>query len=287
MLFLLVLGAGNHGYFMATGSHLSGSSIGVWLEHMGEINTVIAGEALTWKLPLVVFQVLAVVLMAVIVRIGRIRRWIVGVGFLSMRRSAISLGVALALAGGALSVPSLGGAMMSLSRCVPLSIVVDILCDNEEDEVDGVALSPEELLATTLTFKEREGAPRPNIVVIMYESLNWKSSDVYVEGRNTTPFLMTLKDESMVVQNHYALIPHTSKAIVPILCGIYPYMGNVRKETTADILPGADDLHFRLRAERAGTGSGRIYTAVYTATDGAGNATSEAGFAVVPHDQGG
>jgi hypothetical protein len=55
--------------------------------------------------------------------------------------------------------------------------------------------------------------------------------------------------------------------------------------TIADILPGADDFHFHLRAERAGTGCGRIYTAVYTATDGAGNAASEAGFAVVPHDQ--
>ncbi len=237
MLFLLVLLAGNHGYFMATGSNLSGSSIGVWLEHMGEINTVIAGEALTWKLPLVVFQILAVVLMAVLVRIGRIRRWIAGVGFLSMRRSAISLGVALALGVGALSVPPLGGAMMSLSRCVPLSIAADLLRDTEDDEDDGVALSPEERLATILTFNEKEGAPRPNIVVIMYESLNWKSSDVYVEDRNTTPFLMTLKDRSMVVENHYALIPHTSKAIVPILCGIYPYMGNVRKETTADILP--------------------------------------------------
>ncbi len=57
--------------------------------------------------------------------------------------------------------------------------------------------------------------------------------------------------------------------------------------TTGDIQPGADDFHFSLRAERAGTGSGRIYTAIYTATDGSGNATAEAGFAVVPHDQGG
>ncbi len=237
MLFLLVLGAGSHGYFMATGSHLSGSSIGVWLEHMGEINTVIAGEALTWKLPLVAFQILAVVVMAVLVRIGRIRRWIAGKGFLSMRRSAISLGVAFAFGAGAFLVPPLGGAMMSLSRCVPLSIAADLLSDTEDDEDDGVALPPEERLATILVFNEREGAPRPNIIVIMYESLNWKSSDVYVEGRNTTPFLMTLKDKSMVVENHYAVIPHTSKAIVPILCGIYPYMGNARRETTADVLP--------------------------------------------------
>jgi len=57
--------------------------------------------------------------------------------------------------------------------------------------------------------------------------------------------------------------------------------------TTGDIQPGVDDFHFSLRAERAGAGNGRIYTVVYTATDGSGNATSEAGFVVVPHDQSG
>jgi hypothetical protein len=50
---------------------------------------------------------------------------------------------------------------------------------------------------------------------------------------------------------------------------------------------GAADTEFQLRAERAGGGDGRIYTAVYSATDGSGNEASEAGFAVVPHDQGG
>jgi hypothetical protein len=58
-------------------------------------------------------------------------------------------------------------------------------------------------------------------------------------------------------------------------------------KTTGDIQPGADEFHFRLRAERAGTGSGRIYTVVYTATDDSHNASFEAGFVVVPHDQGG
>ena len=39
--------------------------------------------------------------------------------------------------------------------------------------------------------------------------------------------------------------------------------------------------------ERAGTGNGRIYTLVYTATDAAGNLGSKAGFTLVAHDQSG
>jgi hypothetical protein len=50
---------------------------------------------------------------------------------------------------------------------------------------------------------------------------------------------------------------------------------------------GTPDSMIRLRAERAGGGNGRVYTVVYTATDESGNAASEAGFVVVPHDQGG
>jgi hypothetical protein len=64
-------------------------------------------------------------------------------------------------------------------------------------------------------------------------------------------------------------------------------LGRGDGKTTGDIQPGTDDFHFSLRAERAGAGSGRIYTVVYTATDGAGNAASEAGLVVVPHDLGG
>lgn len=60
---------------------------------------------------------------------------------------------------------------------------------------------------------------------------------------------------------------------------------------TTDDIQGADlgaaDFRLELRAERAGGGSGRIYTAAYTATDGSSLSTSASGFAFVPHDQGG
>jgi hypothetical protein len=52
----------------------------------------------------------------------------------------------------------------------------------------------------------------------------------------------------------------------------------------ADI--GTDDRNVRLRAERAGTGSGRTYAAIYTATDASGNNTPAMTEVAVPHDQG-
>ena len=47
-----------------------------------------------------------------------------------------------------------------------------------------------------------------------------------------------------------------------------------------------DDFNFKLRAERSGSGSGRIYTITYEATDVCGNITAASATVTVSHDQG-
>jgi WD40 repeat protein len=49
---------------------------------------------------------------------------------------------------------------------------------------------------------------------------------------------------------------------------------------------GTEDLTFQVRAERSGTGTGRIYTATYEATDLSGNVSQGSDEIKVPHDQG-
>jgi hypothetical protein len=51
--------------------------------------------------------------------------------------------------------------------------------------------------------------------------------------------------------------------------------------------PGTADFAFSLRAERAGSGVGRVYTATYRARDAANNTATDSGHAVVPHDRSG
>jgi len=45
-----------------------------------------------------------------------------------------------------------------------------------------------------------------------------------------------------------------------------------------------DANHVRLRAERSGTGIGRVYTITITSTDSAGNSSSKQVLVIVPHD---
>ena len=49
---------------------------------------------------------------------------------------------------------------------------------------------------------------------------------------------------------------------------------------------GTADFLFKVRAERSGNGTGRIYTATYEATDLSGNSASASGETLVPHDKG-
>jgi hypothetical protein len=50
---------------------------------------------------------------------------------------------------------------------------------------------------------------------------------------------------------------------------------------------GTADVTFLLRSERSGPGDGRIYTVVYTTSDGSGNSAQAVGVVIVTHDQSG
>jgi arylsulfatase A-like enzyme len=83
------------------------------------------------------------------------------------------------------------------------------------------------------------GTPqRPsNVVVIILESTRASATTLDNPGLNTTPFLTRLAARSLVATKAYAIIPHTSKALVAILCGFEPYLETPIVEATKG-LPG-------------------------------------------------
>ena len=60
----------------------------------------------------------------------------------------------------------------------------------------------------------------------------------------------------------------------------------LQNDDIQDASYGVFDTSFRLRADRTGGGSGRVYTITYTAIDLAGNKTIATAIVKVPHDQG-
>ena len=53
----------------------------------------------------------------------------------------------------------------------------------------------------------------------------------------------------------------------------------------ADFATGTADVTGQLRAERSGTGPGRVYTLTYRSADAAGNTSTCEATVTVPHDQ--
>jgi arylsulfatase A-like enzyme len=89
-----------------------------------------------------------------------------------------------------------------------------------------------------------------NVVVVMLESVRADATTVYTPSLPTTPFLVELAKESLVVDDMYAVIPRTSAAWVAILAGRYPGTREIVKDyaSRTPVAPLASSLPALLRA---------------------------------------
>lgn len=86
-------------------------------------------------------------------------------------------------------------------------------------------------LAKTNVTKKR------NVVMIVMESVRAESTSVYNPEMKTTPFLAELARNSLVADNAYAVLPHTSKSLTAAHCGIEPPLDTKMTESEPDALP--------------------------------------------------
>ncbi len=130
---------------------------------------------------------------------------------------------------------------------------------------------------------------------------NSSTDDVVIQVVDTTPpeVVLTVSPSTLWPPNHKLV--NISATVRVDDCGPYtvtlesvtsnePDNGTGDGDTENDIQGaafGTADDAFAVRAERAGGGSGRIYTVVYKVVDGAGLETIATTFITVPHDQGG
>ena len=80
---------------------------------------------------------------------------------------------------------------------------------------------PDLSTASVVAVKTPQARPL-NVVIVMLESVRADATTVYSPGLPTTPFLRELAQESLVIDDMYAVIPRTSAAWVAILAGRYP-----------------------------------------------------------------
>ena len=153
------------------------------------------------------------------------------------------------------SQPLLGWSML------PLSIAFLLLALIPTASSLGKSFSRDPLLHVLMTAAEREevtelanrsdvsSAPveaslvsRParktrNLVLIILESTGASSVTPYNEAMATTPYLDELVKNSLLVERAYSTVPHTSKALVSVVCGIEPRPVRSISEALPGLIP--------------------------------------------------
>ena len=126
-----------------------------------------------------------------------------------------------------------------------------------------------------------------------------EATSVTVQDTKTPTITVQLTPNALWPPNH-GLVDITAKVIATDLCDPHPSVvltsivsdelddavGNGDGNTAGDIqgaVIGTPDFNFSLRAERAGSGDGRVYTVTYTATDACGLSTVAAANVLVAH----
>jgi lipoteichoic acid synthase len=234
-MMILVVGTTTaaHQYFQETGSTLSLNVILYSLRSFGEIKDVI-GSVTSPDVWVAVLAVLDYIVLG---------PWMISRLIYGRRRGPVFSGspaTARLFAVGActlsvgfifLSLPvDAGGASKSFSRDPVVNVVM-----SEVDHArirhltaDAKPMKPPvnaHLQKTARTVKK-------NVVFIHLESTRARSTTPYNKDIDTTPYLDELSKHSLTAERAYTIVPHTSKAITAVNCGIDPHL--IRDITEAE-----------------------------------------------------
>jgi arylsulfatase A-like enzyme len=222
-------------YFHETGSTLDYSIIIYSLTALDEMKGVIGGGASPGVVAALVGAVVYLIVgpwvvsrfavrllsgrMSLESRTGRGGSAAVGIGSLSVCVVAALL-VSLSL------VPGAVDADRSFSRDPFVNVFVTGINAPSAEKLEG---SPEQMPAVTertledASLRETPATEKRNVVLVSLESTRARSVTPYNKDLKTTPYMDELSRNSLMAEWSYTIIPHTSKALTAVNCGINPH----------------------------------------------------------------
>src|ERR687894_1294755 len=232
-ILVVVLTTSAHVFFDKTGSMLSLSFVLASLASFGEIQGTIGSEVkLVHWLVIPIAIVYGTVGPAVVTRLAT-HVWRVPTRSVGRPWRALLAVCLAAFAFFSLSLlPSATGAGIAFSRDALANMIVSELA-TPEIEVKRADDSP----PTDTKFVQTPETNQRNVVIVILESTRAQSTTPYNEDLDTTPFLAELAEESLAFERAYAIVPHTSKALVASLCGVPPPLDTAKTESEPGIIP--------------------------------------------------
>jgi arylsulfatase A-like enzyme len=244
VLLLTVLVFVEHGFWLTTGTLLDPYTLGYGLEHLGPLGKVYLSE-----MGLGVWLGFAALL------------GVHALPYLALRRARRAPPPPAPTPGAPLPNPFYRlmplVALLALPACTGLvALSVDVaapvepLTENVVVEFSAEALAPtpppapapvgapiDEGLVLGTGPRALPDGPPPNVIFIVLESTRARSTTPYAPELDTTPFLASLAAKGAQVDTSWTAVTHTSKAIVGILCGIFPKLDLPIEEADPTGLP--------------------------------------------------
>jgi arylsulfatase A-like enzyme len=232
-LLLVVLTTIAHSFFEKTGSTLSMDFLLSSLSSMEIIWKIVESETTVLQWILLGFTLLYVIFGPAVVTRLATHGWHLPTRDAGRERMVLPIACLAALALFSLSLlPSATGAGNAFSRDAVTNMIISELVTPEiEVELATDSLPTKTEFVRTAQTNER------NVVIVFLESTRAQSTTPYNEDLGTTPFLAELAEESLVFERTYAVVPHTSKALVATLCGVPPPLDTAKTESEPGIIP--------------------------------------------------
>jgi arylsulfatase A-like enzyme len=228
---LVLLALIDHGFYTATGSLLDGYMLRFGIEHIGERGPVIASATPWWAWSGLVLGIVALVLPEFVVRRPT------GLASPQLRRKVVSgCGAAVGAAVG-LFAWQFGAQVPGNLGPLHDGLLTRMLRAPPENTATAAATTPMDALEIAAGPAVRDW----NVVFVILESTRAQSVPPWAEpgtpGAKTMPFLAQLAQKGTRAATAYTLVPHTTKSIVPIHCGIAPKIDVANDESQPLALP--------------------------------------------------
>lgn len=241
-ILVALITSGASQYFEVAGTSLGMDPIVAFISSPGEFGGVVASEVT----PTVVALLVAVTAYAVFgpwLLARLILRWRPTPGTGTPRISLLGFGgLCLAVYGlfffSVIPAGGPAGASNSFAREPFVNLVVgefeSVRLESElnVDTAAAIENAPVETsLSRTPQTKER------NVVMIHLESTRAKSVDPYNEDVEITPYMEELFGQSLFAERAYAVVPHTTSALIASICGVDPPTGPRGTDAVGDDIP--------------------------------------------------
>lgn len=230
---LTLLAAVEHAFFITTGGHLDGHLLAYGIRHFDALSGVYASELD----PGLALAALALTTLHIA------PLWLVGLRPLEdppathagWRRRPATLWAAALVALVLVGVASASAPLPAIAEPARGNVFVNLVADAAAEHAEPTADLP--AAPEPLVLDARPDAPRPNVLIVILESARAASTTPYADDLPTTPHLARLAERGALVERAWATVPHTSKALVSILCGLHPRLDTEITEAGPEGLP--------------------------------------------------